>query len=76
MTMTPEQLQAGIDAIVAAGRSTPRAGREPVNEPMMHHWLDAIGDTNPIYLDADAAVHGKADSDVCCAPAAELVTLG
>lgn len=55
MTMTPEQLQAGIDAIVAAGRSTPRAGREPVNEPMMHHWLDAIGDTNPIYLDADAA---------------------
>ncbi|MCB1021829.1 MAG: VOC family protein [Acidobacteria bacterium] len=29
-----------------------------------------------VVLDADAAVHGKADSDVCCAPAAELVTLG
>ncbi|MEZ5366611.1 MAG: ArsI/CadI family heavy metal resistance metalloenzyme [Bryobacterales bacterium] len=29
-----------------------------------------------VVLDADAAVHGKADADVCCTPAAELVTLG
>lgn len=55
MTSERDQLQAGIDEIVAGGRSTPRAGREAVNEPMMHHWLDAIGDTNPIYLDEDAA---------------------
>lgn len=53
--MRSEDLQTGIDAIIAAGRSTPRAGREPVNEPMMHHWLDAIGDKNPIYVDEAAA---------------------
>ena len=53
--MSAEQLQAGIAQIKAAGRSKPRLGREPVNEPMMHHWLDAIGDRNPIYVDEAAA---------------------
>lgn len=50
-----QDLAAGIEAIKAAGRSAPRLGRDPVNEPMMHHWLDAIGDRNPIYLDETAA---------------------
>ncbi|MFK7896093.1 MAG: MaoC family dehydratase [Myxococcota bacterium] len=27
----------------------------PVNEPMIHHWCDAIGDRNPAYLNADLA---------------------
>ena len=29
--------------------------RDPVNEPMIHHWCDAIGDRNPAYLDPAAA---------------------
>ena len=29
-----------------------------------------------VVLDANAAVHGKADADVCCTPAHDLVTLG
>lgn len=53
--MSAEQLQAEIAQIKAAGRSMSRLGREPVNEPMMHHWLDAIGDRNPIYVDEAAA---------------------
>lgn len=48
-------LQVGIDAIKADGKSEPRAGRDPVNQPMIHHWVDAIGDKNPIYVDAEAA---------------------
>ncbi|BBY86455.1 bifunctional MaoC family dehydratase N-terminal/OB-fold nucleic acid binding domain-containing protein [Mycolicibacterium tokaiense] len=48
-------LQAGIDALLADGRSAPTPARDPVNEPMIHHWVDAIGDTNPIYVDEDAA---------------------
>ena len=48
-------LQAGIDEIVAAGHSAPRLGRDPVNQPMIHHWVDAIGDANPIYVDEQAA---------------------
>ncbi|MCV7201198.1 DNA-binding protein [Mycolicibacterium peregrinum] len=48
-------LQAGIDQIKAAGKSEPRTGRDPVNQPMIHHWVDAIGDKNPIYVDHEAA---------------------
>ena len=45
---------AGIE-IVAAGGSKPRVGRDPVNQPMIHNWVEAIGDRNPIYVDEDAA---------------------
>lgn len=48
-------LRAGIDAIVTGGASKPTVGRDPVNQPMIHHWTDAIGDKNPIYVDEDAA---------------------
>lgn len=48
-------LQQGIDAIVAAGRGEPTIARDPVNQPMIHHWTDAIGDANPIYVDDEAA---------------------
>ena len=27
----------------------------PVNEPMIHHWCDAIGDRNPAYVDPEFA---------------------
>ena len=30
-------------------------GPDPVNTPMIRHWAEAMGDTNPIYLDDDAA---------------------
>ncbi|WP_102141604.1 bifunctional MaoC family dehydratase N-terminal/OB-fold nucleic acid binding domain-containing protein [Mycobacterium hubeiense] len=48
-------LAAAIEMVKAAGKSKPRVGRDPVNEPMIHHWVDAIGDTNPIYVDEAAA---------------------
>jgi uncharacterized OB-fold protein/acyl dehydratase len=35
---------------------------EPVNTAMIRHWVEAIGDENPVYLDPDAAeasVHGE-----------------
>lgn len=36
--------------------------RDPVNQPMIRHWCDAMGDTNPVYTDAEAAaasIHGE-----------------
>lgn len=48
-------LSTGIEQILASGRSAPRLARDPVNQPMIRHWTDAIGDTNAIYTDADAA---------------------
>ncbi|MHB8465425.1 MAG: bifunctional MaoC family dehydratase N-terminal/OB-fold nucleic acid binding domain-containing protein [Acidimicrobiales bacterium] len=39
----------------------PFVGLDPVNRPMIRHWCDAMGDTNPVYTDEEAAaasVHG------------------
>ncbi|WP_119729230.1 bifunctional MaoC family dehydratase N-terminal/OB-fold nucleic acid binding domain-containing protein [Thermomonospora amylolytica] len=32
-----------------------KAGQDPVNVPMIRHWVEAMGDRNPIYLDEEAA---------------------
>jgi uncharacterized protein len=44
-----------IAEITAAGDPKPRAGRDPVNQPMINNWVEAIGDRNPIYVDEAAA---------------------
>jgi len=39
----------------------PQRGPDPVNQAMIRHWVEAIGDDNPVYVDPDAAaasVHG------------------
>lgn len=39
----------------------PMRALDPVNQPMIRHWCDALGDANPAYTDPDAAaasVHG------------------
>lgn len=41
--------------------SAPQPGPDPVNVPMIRHLVEALGDTNPVYLDEEAAkasVHG------------------
>jgi hypothetical protein len=35
--------------VAARGESARRAGRDPVNVPMINNWVEAIGDTNPAY---------------------------
>ena len=43
------------------GVGPPELGADPVNQPMIRHWCEAIGDANPIYTDPEAAgrsVHG------------------
>ena len=37
----------------SAGPAT--RGSHPVNEPMIEHWVEAMGDYNPVYVDDDAA---------------------
>ena len=54
MTAT-EDIQKAAERVKTEGKSKPRAGRHPVNQPMVDHWLDAMGDQNPIYVDESAA---------------------
>src|SRR5712691_5686509 len=40
----------------------PERGADPVNQPMIRHWVEAVGDENPIYTQREAAeesVHGE-----------------
>ncbi len=53
--MTPEEIHKTVEDIKAAGPSKARIARDPVNQPMIRHWVDAIGDDNPIYVDDSAA---------------------
>nr|WP_239003995.1 OB-fold domain-containing protein [Nocardia panacis] len=41
---------------MAEGDCAARRGRDPVNQPMINNWVEAIGDANPIYVDEAAAV--------------------
>lgn len=62
--------------ITAAGDSAPRAGRDPVNQPMINNWIEAIGDANPVYVDVDAA-RAVGHSGVVAPPAmAQVWTMG
>lgn len=50
-----EDIQAAAERVKAEGKSKPRNARHPVNQPMIDHWTDAMGDANPIYSDEAAA---------------------
>jgi uncharacterized OB-fold protein/acyl dehydratase len=59
--MTPDELHAALQEFVGQEVGPPQRAPDEVNVPMVRHWCEAIGDTNPAYLDADAAaasVHG------------------
>jgi uncharacterized OB-fold protein/acyl dehydratase len=56
-----QALEASMRELVGKPIGPPVSARDAVNEPMIRQWCDAMGDTNPSYLDADAAkagVHG------------------
>ncbi len=62
MAATPgEDFLRRIKAFEGREIGTPFTARDPVNQPMIRHWCDAMGDDNPVYTDEEAArrsVHG------------------
>ena len=50
-----ESIREAIAEIKATGVAKPRAARDPVNQPTINNWVEAIGDRNPIYADEAAA---------------------
>jgi 3-oxo-4,17-pregnadiene-20-carboxyl-CoA hydratase alpha subunit len=65
---TTAAIRRAAERIAAAGQSPPRAAPDPVNLPMIRHWTQAMGDTNPIYTDAGAAA-ASAHGHVVAPPA-------
>ena len=56
-----EELEGKLRAYVGLETGPAQVGPEPVNESMLQHWCEALGDRNPVYTDPEAAkrsVHG------------------
>jgi uncharacterized OB-fold protein len=54
-TITAQEIIAAGERLRQEGECAPRLGRDPVNQPMINNWVEALGDTNPIYVDEAAA---------------------
>jgi uncharacterized OB-fold protein len=50
-----ERIRDAAERLVAAGECDPRAARDPVNQPTIRTWLEALGDDNPRYEREDVA---------------------
>ncbi|MDL4819757.1 bifunctional MaoC family dehydratase N-terminal/OB-fold nucleic acid binding domain-containing protein [Actinomadura opuntiae] len=50
-----EDYEARLQAWVGRELVARRPGQDPVNVPMIRHWVEAMEDPNPVYLDEDAA---------------------
>ena len=51
----PISLDDKLQAFVGQSAGPATKGRHPVNEPMITHWVEAMGDHNPVYVDDQAA---------------------
>lgn len=60
-TVDAPALMEQLCALEGAPAGPPIVARDPVNEAMIRHWCEALGDANPVYTDPEAAarsVHG------------------
>ena len=48
-------LEERLQGFVGLSTGPPTPGPDPVNVPMIRHWVEAMGDDNPVYLDDEAA---------------------
>jgi uncharacterized OB-fold protein/acyl dehydratase len=48
-------LEERLQEFVGQSTGPPTPGPDPVNVPMIRHWVEAMGDENPVYLDDEAA---------------------
>lgn len=67
-----EELKARLDAFVGQPMGGLSTAPDPVNVAMIRHWVDALDDENPIYLDDAVASTGRFGGIV--APPAMLQT--
>lgn len=57
--MAGSSLAERLQAFVGHPPAPPSRARDPVNQPMIRHWCDAIGDDNPVYTDPAAAARSR-----------------
>lgn len=55
-TNVDDELQAAVGQPM---RARPSVAPDPVNQPMIRHWVAAFDDRNPVYTDPDAAASSR-----------------
>jgi acyl dehydratase len=50
-----DELRARLEVYVGKPMGPPGLAPDPVNVPMIRHWVDALDDRNPVYLDEELA---------------------
>ena len=50
-----DELRERLEAYVGKPMAPPSVAPDPVNVPMIRHWVDALDDQNPVYLDEEFA---------------------
>src|SRR5438309_3628216 len=60
--------QAALKAFEGRLVGPPVIAADPINQPMIRHWCDAIGDDLPVYTDA-AAAEASAHGEIIAPPA-------
>jgi acyl dehydratase len=69
-----DPVRANLERYVGAPMGPPSLAPDPVNVPMIRHWVDALDDRNPVYLDEALAATTRFGGVV--APPAMLQTWG
>jgi acyl dehydratase len=72
MSHESDPVRAGLERFVGKPMGPPLVAPDPVNVPMIRHWVDALDDRNPVYLDEEAAAASRFGGIV--APPAMLQT--
>jgi acyl dehydratase len=57
-----DELRERLEKYVGKPMAPPSVAPDPVNVPMIRHWVDALDDQNPVYLDEEFAAttrHGR-----------------
>ncbi len=52
--LTHDEVMAAAERMEARGTTEPRLARDPVNQPQINTWLDAIGDRDPRWSQGEA----------------------
>ena len=69
-----DPVRARLEKYVGRPMGPPSVAPDPVNVPMIRHWVDALDDRNPVYLDEETAAATRFGGIV--APPAMLQTWG
>ncbi len=54
-----DEIRARLEAFIGKPMGPPAVAPDPVNTPMIRHWVDALDDRNPVYLDEEFAATSR-----------------